>query len=244
MVAVSGVLLTSASPAFSQNWTLTSAPQTNWTSIASSADGNRLVASAWGFSSFAGGRGGPIYTSTNAGVSWMSALPTNLETRSFLDLNWWSIASSADGIKLFAVGWPPGDNVYAVPISLSSNAGATWTNTGTFNGVWHFVAASGDGSKLAAAEPFTDHNLHISTDSGATWSQTSVTNAQYAAWSADGKTLVAAQTFWPCQQMAEAHGCTPASRMSIGQQSPLQWMAPSSWQSPTLRTTRASNSLV
>lgn len=55
-----------------------------WQAIASSADGNKLVAVV---------RGGQIYTSTDSGVTW-TARETNR--------NWFAVASSADGSKLVA----------------------------------------------------------------------------------------------------------------------------------------------
>ncbi len=67
-------------------WIPTSAPFLNWQSVASSADGTKLVAAV---------KGGQIYASTNSGVTWQAAnVPST---------NWQSIASSADGNKLVAV---------------------------------------------------------------------------------------------------------------------------------------------
>lgn len=66
-----------------------------FTSIASSADGMRLVAAATAY------LGAPIFTSTNSGASWnpMDAPITN----------WLGVTSSADGNKLVAVvGYPSG----------------------------------------------------------------------------------------------------------------------------------------
>ena len=61
-----------------------------WRSVASSADGTRLVAVA---------TGGQIYTSTDSGTNW-----TARESNRY----WWSVASSADGTKLVAVViWRP-----------------------------------------------------------------------------------------------------------------------------------------
>lgn len=51
-------MLCVAADAIAQTWTQTSAPLTNWTAVASSADGSRLVAAI---------AGGQIYTSTNSG---------------------------------------------------------------------------------------------------------------------------------------------------------------------------------
>ena len=58
---------------------------TNWTSVATSADGMRLVAVA---------SGGAIYSSVDTGVTWTPASVTNA--------SWVSVASSADGAKLVA----------------------------------------------------------------------------------------------------------------------------------------------
>ena len=81
------------------NWTQTSAPNENWYSIASSADGTKLAAVAYN---------GGIYVSTDSGLIWAltSAPDTNL---------WTSIASSSDGSKLAAVG-------YNAVICTSTNA--------------------------------------------------------------------------------------------------------------------------
>jgi hypothetical protein len=65
-------------------WSLTTAPGNPWSSVASSADGVKLVATC-----------GSIYTSTDAGATWTSnGAPA---------MNWSSVASSVDGGKLVAV---------------------------------------------------------------------------------------------------------------------------------------------
>ena len=56
-----------------------------WTRVASSADGTKLVAVVYG---------GQIYTSTDSGATW-TARASNQQ--------WWSVASSANGSKLVAV---------------------------------------------------------------------------------------------------------------------------------------------
>ena len=57
----------------------------DWISVASSADGNKLIAAA---------RGGRIYLSKDAGATWVT---------SEADRQWAGVASSADGSRLFAV---------------------------------------------------------------------------------------------------------------------------------------------
>jgi len=68
-----------------------SLPAGQWTSIASSADGSKLVAMAYEDYS---GHAGPVYLSTDSGTTWMLNTSSN---------NWGFVASSADGSKLVAV---------------------------------------------------------------------------------------------------------------------------------------------
>ena len=68
------------------NWTQTSAPDAGWRGLASSADGNKLVAVDIGRA---------VFTSTNSGANW--TLQTNAP-------NLGVVASSADGVKLAAGG--------------------------------------------------------------------------------------------------------------------------------------------
>jgi hypothetical protein len=81
---IGGLIYTSADSG--ATWTLTSAPFTNWQSVASSADGTKLVAAV---------KGGQIYTSTNSGLTWMAANVPRI--------NWQSIASSVGGNKLVTI---------------------------------------------------------------------------------------------------------------------------------------------
>jgi hypothetical protein len=149
-----------------------------WSSVASSADGAKLVAAAYG--SYIGG-GGPIYTSTNAGASW-----TECNTPDFGCI---SVASSADGAKLVAIA----DNG---PIYTSSDSGTTWTpqTNGIANGgnqQWACVASSSDGTKLVAM--VENGVIYTSTNSGVAWSQVYNVNRawQSVASSADGTKLIA-----------------------------------------------------
>lgn len=87
-------------------WKPTTAPSECWFGIASSADGDRLVAV---------GEGG-IYLSRDSGLTWKMS-PAPLTNRA-------SIACSADGAKLVAaVGSPFG---VRGPVYTSSDSGATW----------------------------------------------------------------------------------------------------------------------
>ena len=117
---------------FSPFWTPRFDPK-NWTGVASSADGTKLVSIV---------NGGQIYTSTDSGVSW-TARESNR--------NWYRVASSADGTKLVAV-------VVGGQIYTSTDSGVSWTAQES-NRVWYSVASSADGTKLVA----TDQNGQIYT---------------------------------------------------------------------------------
>jgi len=137
--------LTVVAPALGQNWVLTSAPSTNWSCVASSADGNKLVAAV---------NGGLIYTSTNSGVAWM---PTTAPSNA-----WASVACSADGSKVIAAAsYDYGDG----EIYRSADSGSSWELTGAPSTYWRSVASSADGIHLAAAGEDTS----VSTNSGAIW---------------------------------------------------------------------------
>ena len=100
-----------------------------WTSVASSADGNRLVATP---------AGGQIFFSNNGGTNWVMI-------SSFLDsLQWTSIASSADGSRLAVVNSP--GSIYN-----STDSGMLWEQCALLPSLsWTCVASSADGSKLVA----------------------------------------------------------------------------------------------
>src|SRR5256885_1783813 len=122
LVAGLGGLVTVVNLASAQTWTPASEPEAPvyslWVSVASSADGSKLVAAAK-FDQ-AGNPVGLIHTSTNSGATWtQTSAPSN---------SWSSVASSADGSKLVAAttefdqaGNPAG------LIYTSTNSGATWT---------------------------------------------------------------------------------------------------------------------
>ena len=84
-------MLTFADPASGQDWVAvpTSAPNGNWQSLASSADGTTLAAAVGGLNG-----SGPIYISTNSGVTWTA---TSTPSK-----HWTSVAASADGTTLVA----------------------------------------------------------------------------------------------------------------------------------------------
>jgi len=95
---------------------------------------------------------------------------------------WYSVASSIDGVKLVAVvnnGW----------IYRSTDSGVTWTPSQTIF-AWWAVASSADGTKLVAVGD--GDPICTSTNSGITWVQRwGPANYSSIASSADGNKLVA-----------------------------------------------------
>ena len=125
----------------------------NWTSVASSADGTRLVAAE---------RDGQLFTSTDGGVTW-TARDTGSGPVPFLR-DWISVASSADGTRLVAA-------TGAFQLYTSTDGGVTWTAREA-NRDWQSVASSADGTRLVAATNFGQ--LFTSTNGGLSWIQTEI----------------------------------------------------------------------
>jgi len=189
-----------SSPDSGASWTQTSAPTNYWTSVASSADGTRLVAVAapywyWDGTNSDSVGDGTIYSSPDSGASWtQTSAPTNY---------WTSVASSADGAKLVAVAAPyiDGNNLVGDgAIYRSLDSGSTWTPTSAPRNYWSAVASSADGTKLVATSTVDgSHLIYASTNSGATWTATAAPVSQWSAVasSADGYRVVAASYYGP-----------------------------------------------
>jgi hypothetical protein len=136
----------------------------SWGAVASSSDGQRLIAAdAWG----------QLYTSSDAGVSW---------TARESDRDWIDVASSSDGGRLVAV--PQFGQLYT-----SSDAGVSWTARESDRS-WFAVASSADGQRLVAA--VQAGQLYTSSDAGVSWTARESNRPWRAvASSADGQRLVA-----------------------------------------------------
>jgi photosystem II stability/assembly factor-like uncharacterized protein len=187
-----------------KSWAATGAPDNNWVSVATSADGARLVAAATlSLQSDAAGApvlkgDGLIYYSSDSGMSWrMSSGLPNL---------WACLASSADGSTVVAAASPPlapsagaylsGDGL----IYISRDGGVTWAPSKAPSLNWASLAASADGRQLVAASlGYSDGTSQIagaiyrSADSGTTWIKTSAPGIPWTsvALSVDGTKLVA-----------------------------------------------------
>jgi photosystem II stability/assembly factor-like uncharacterized protein len=180
-----------------------------WVSLASSADGSRLVAAA---------DGGFIYVSVDSGTTWTPHLAAG---------TWLGVVSSADGTQVVASGdslftsadsgstwteqtWPfnwclpavrassaDGSKIIAFGVGghgagyffTSSDFGRSWTQRWFADG-WSDMASSADGTKLVVVQ--IHGGIHTSVDSGVTWKQRKDGDWTGVASSADGTKLVAA----------------------------------------------------
>lgn len=148
-------------------------PNAGLTAIASSADGEKLV--AVGFR-------GQFYTSSDGGGTWIRRLVGDFPDWT----DWVSVASSADGAKLLAAAE---DN----QLYISADSGATWAPVGDY-GNWIAVASSADGAKLLAAE--FGGRLFTSDNGGTSWTaRESSRGWEAVASSADGSKLIAADSW-------------------------------------------------
>jgi photosystem II stability/assembly factor-like uncharacterized protein len=136
----------------------------NWYGAASSADGNKLIATMYN---------GYIWTSTDAGISWTQRLTS-------LSAQWNGAGSSADGSVLGAI------NQSFVYTSMDS--GVSWTQYAV-NKTWYGISVSGDGNTIGAVN--NSNILHLSLNKGITWRQISMDYSvgQDVAMSFDGNII-------------------------------------------------------
>jgi photosystem II stability/assembly factor-like uncharacterized protein len=166
--------------ALAQSWTTNSGPQEWWTDVASSADGAKLVAVA--------GEGFPvsIYTSTNAGITWVTRGTPKA---------WFAVDCSADGSRVVAVG------LHNTSPYISADSGLTWA-TVTIPGMsdvdFQALCCSGDGNLMLAAGsvylyPSVHYVLYRSADGGTNWTAVEAmqTNVSALTCSGDGQTVFA-----------------------------------------------------
>ena len=164
-----------------------------WSSVAFSADGTKLVAAAEASTTGPGGsfQPGPIYISTNSGVSWSpTQAPSNV---------WYSVASSADGTVLAAAAYAGPSQVGGTGLIYTSvDSGTTWTPANPPSNYWNSIAVSADGTNLVATSLFDQSALNPgviwrSTNSGVNWNEDTLTGYfNSVAISSDGSKLVAA----------------------------------------------------
>jgi photosystem II stability/assembly factor-like uncharacterized protein len=111
-------------------------PDTNWVSVACSADGKNLVAATQPLRlTFYPGE---IFTSSDYGSTWQRTGSPGA--------GWRAVTSSADGTQLAAISTRLGYPETSGAIFFSTNSGATWTNTPGTVLTWQGIASSADGS--------------------------------------------------------------------------------------------------
>ena len=138
----------------------------NWTSIACSADGTKLVATAGA---------DYIYTSTNSGATWTKRISAGFGS-------WQSVASDSTGANLAAV--------MLISIHTSTDYGATWTAQSVPSSdsiPWTSITSNSTGTKLAAANNGLSSNgngdyIYTGVYSGSTWTWTQQTNPGLHRW--------------------------------------------------------------
>lgn len=178
----------------SATWTLTSAPENQWTAVASSADGTKWVATAQQYAPQGEGESA-IYVSNDSGASWSKTTAPNYP--------WLGLASSADGRRLVAVTgslWLTSTNAVAGSIFNSQDSGLSWQQTSAPTNTWTALAMSALGEKIVAVATSNwfglrgDGLIYVSNDAGATWTPAGAApnnNWSAIACSADGTRLIA-----------------------------------------------------
>ncbi len=154
---------------YGASWTKSGAGAVNWTSIASSSDGTKMVAS---------GYNNQVYLSTDSGLIWSAS-----SAASGAAVDWTGVASSSDGTKLVAVGANNG-------IYVSTNSGSSWFVISGSGVNWSGVASSSSGNNLVAA--VDNGHLYFSPDAGVNWFY--ATNASGGLLSTESWTAVASSS--------------------------------------------------
>ena len=173
-------------------WQATGSPLNSWISVASSEDGNRLLAAT----------DGAIYFSSDAGDHWIQ---TDAPARP-----WSQIVCSADGSRWVALMSPTYDDndqiVEPISIYASTDLGATWTWVKALDSdsSWATAALTADGTTIvvgmaggSSSDVGGGGRIITSSDGGGTWNMASVPEPVVSvAVSADGARLFAATSWW------------------------------------------------
>gem|GEM_PF-841499 len=198
-------------------WTdLSSAGSNEWYSIASSADGSKLAAVVYGGDIWTSASptvtnllpangttaGGTAVTIVGTGFTGATAVTlggvaatgVTVINDTMIDATTGAHAAGVVDVTVTTPGGPgTGTGFYAYgPLPVA--AGTDWTDRSSAgSSYWVSIAASADGSKLAALSPYNG-DIWTSTDSGATWTDRSSAGSrlwQSIASSANGSKLVA-----------------------------------------------------
>ena len=150
-------------------------------SIASSADGTRLVAPMAISNNYAGSG---IFVSTNSGDTWTkTTAPTTGRWSS-----WQYVTSSGAGDRLGAIMW---EDSHLNSIYVSTNSGLSWSRGVSPSKYWTSLTCSADGTKFIATA--SGDKIYVSTNFGTNWTATTSPNDKWisVACNADGTRLIA-----------------------------------------------------
>lgn len=154
-------------------WSTALATAVSWSGIATTPDGQIVVAVA---------TNGAMERSVDQGVNWapMASIGANVE----------SIGMSSDGQRILAVRDQAGGTVH-----VSTDGGTTFSPVAGLptGGRWISAVVSADGQKMVASQNGTVMSARtvLSTDGGTTWTTlTTPTGMHWVTLSADGTTLV------------------------------------------------------
>ena len=113
-----------------------------WSAVGINSDGTKLIATTRGASGF--GSGGNVYTSIDAGATWVASSGINGANQGQANGDWMNAAISADGSTLVAVafGGPSG-------ISVSRDGGATWALQQNQSANFIEAVVCGSGGRMA-----------------------------------------------------------------------------------------------
>jgi len=138
-------------------------------SLASSSDGNRVVACVNWKNEDISDDLKDIYSFTYDGSKWIHSNITNS------NLNWSKITSSSDGNRVFA--YVSGGDIY----SFTYN-GTNWTqiNITNSNKNWNNITSSSDGNRVFASVLFGD--IYSFTYNGTNWTQSNITTNSNINW--------------------------------------------------------------
>jgi hypothetical protein len=183
-------------------WTQQPASVGLWcTSIASSSDGTRLIANSWDLVNNSSVTTGTLRVSSDSGITWT-------ECTSAGQRGWTNVESSADGSRLIALENEYINGAWVGAVWISTDYGATWSQSTSGAGSWQQIDCSDDGSTLAVAHwgggLGSGSYILVSTDYGASWAQqTEPGNNDWVAITVSGNgSRIAANTFggpvWTC----------------------------------------------
>jgi photosystem II stability/assembly factor-like uncharacterized protein len=152
-----------------QSWS-----STNWVNAWRHVD----IASTTGLNQIAVPYNGVVYTTADAGITWVETGPGIFD--------WGDIAISADGTTMMA-GTSNTNELY-----ISSDTGATWPLSLTAGGPFQSTASDETGTIMAAVA--SDQAIYVTDDGGVTWNQYDDARAWQAIdMSASGDKIIAVE---------------------------------------------------